>query len=284
MIIERLIYTNSDGESIEFSALSPFHVNNKEMQGINDIRNEVYSSAGIGQRGETVTGQDVESREIELSGSIKIQNRDHARRYARLYTHVLNPELSGTLEYICGDIDRAIDCRVIDSTPSKGDILTNVSVSFLCSNPMWRDKESSMIEFITVSGGLEFPVEIEDWGIGGIFKTTEIDIDNPGDVAVGMVITLAASGTIADPTITNETTGDSISYIGPLVDTESLVIDTRYGLKTMKLNGVSVLAYLDPGSVFIQLAPGINHISYSAATGAAHITATIEFTPEYWGV
>ena len=50
---EKLIYTNERGESIEFSPASSYHVNFKDVTGLSDVRNAIYSTHqqhGAGRR------------------------------------------------------------------------------------------------------------------------------------------------------------------------------------------------------------------------------------------
>ena len=44
---EKLIYTNERGESIEFSPASSYHVNFKDVTGLSDVRNAIYSTNSI---------------------------------------------------------------------------------------------------------------------------------------------------------------------------------------------------------------------------------------------
>ena len=48
---EKLIYTNERGESIEFSPASSYHVNFKDVTGLSDVRNAIYSTNSMGQDG-----------------------------------------------------------------------------------------------------------------------------------------------------------------------------------------------------------------------------------------
>ena len=53
---EKLIYTNERGESIEFSPASSYHVNFKDVTGLSDVRNAIYSTNSMGQDGDTYWG------------------------------------------------------------------------------------------------------------------------------------------------------------------------------------------------------------------------------------
>ena len=52
-IKEKLIYTNERGESIEFSPRSSYHTNFKDVKGLSDVRNAIYSANSMGQDGDT---------------------------------------------------------------------------------------------------------------------------------------------------------------------------------------------------------------------------------------
>lgn len=113
--IEKLIYTNERGESITFSHASIFHTN--EVSGLSDVRNEIYSINSMGQDGDTYLGNRIQSREIEIVGSIKERDKDRMRDYRRQMNRVLNPQYSATLTYEYGDFRRVIDCK-IDNAPT----------------------------------------------------------------------------------------------------------------------------------------------------------------------
>lgn len=113
--IEKLIYTNERGESITFSHASIFHTN--EVSGLSDVRNEIYSINSMGQDGDTYLGNRIQSREIEIVGSIRERDKDRMRDYRRQMNRVLNPQYSATLTYEYGDFRRVIDCK-IDNAPA----------------------------------------------------------------------------------------------------------------------------------------------------------------------
>lgn len=135
--IEKLIYTNERGESITFSHASIFHTN--EVSGLSDVRNEIYSINSMGQDGDTYLGNRIQSREIEIVGSIRERDKDRMRDYRRQMNRVLNPQYSATLTYECGDFRRVIDCK-IDNAPAftRKAIFQDFTIQLLCLNPFWR--------------------------------------------------------------------------------------------------------------------------------------------------
>ena len=76
---EKLIYTNERGESIEFSPASSYHVNFKDVTGLSDVRNAIYSTNSMGQDGDTYLGYRIESRDIDIVGYIKERDKQAAQ-------------------------------------------------------------------------------------------------------------------------------------------------------------------------------------------------------------
>ena len=70
-IQEKLTYTNERGESIVFSPASPYHVNFKDVSGLSDVQNAIYSTNSMGQDGDTYLGYRIESRDIDMSPSVR---------------------------------------------------------------------------------------------------------------------------------------------------------------------------------------------------------------------
>lgn len=186
--IEKLIYTNERGESITFSHASIFHTN--EVSGLSDVRNEIYSINSMGQDGDTYLGNRIQSREIEIVGSIRERDKDRMRDYRRQMNRVLNPQYSATLTYEYGDFRRVIDCK-IDNAPAftRKAIFQDFTIQLLCLNPFWRKEAKTRDDIATWIGGLEFPVEIplaEGWEIGYRQPSLIVNVYNEGDVQAGI--------------------------------------------------------------------------------------------------
>ena len=97
---EKLIYTNERGESIEFSPASSYHVNFKDVTGLSDVRNAIYSTNSMGQDGDTYLGYRIESRDIDIVGYIKERDKQAAQNLRRKLNRILNPQYEATLTYV----------------------------------------------------------------------------------------------------------------------------------------------------------------------------------------
>ena len=113
---EALKYVNSRGESITFGIGSKYHVNvQKDVTGISDVTNTIYSTESVGQHGDTLVGNRIEPREIEIIGKIQDADKYTQLRLRREAARILNPDLPGTLYYIYGDFVQKIGAKVKES-------------------------------------------------------------------------------------------------------------------------------------------------------------------------
>ena len=169
---EKLTYTNERGESIVFSPSSSYHVNFKDVSGLSDVQNAIYSTNSMGQDGDTYLGYRIESRDIDIVGHIKERDKIAVQELRRNLNRILNPQYSATLTYELGDFKRVIGCT-INNAPifKRGTILEQFTIQLSCLNPFWREEAETREDIATWIGGFEFPVpdglEItEDWEIG----------------------------------------------------------------------------------------------------------------------
>lgn len=292
--IEKLIYTNERGETIEFSHASVYHTN--EVSGLSDIRNAIYSINSMGQDGDTYLGNRIQSREIEIVGSIATRNKDETVTLRRRLNHVLNPQIGATLTYVYGDFKRVIDCRV-DNAPvySRKAIFQDYTVQLVCHNPFWREEAESKTDIASWIGGFEFPeplgLEIpmeEGWEIGYREPSLIVNVYNGGDVKSGVRIDFRALGTVVNPTLLNIDTQEFIKVNYILEAGDVLSVSTYYGQKEvfLKTGGQTIDAfrYLDPDSSYIQLEVGDNLFRYDAESNVAGLEVSIYHNNQYLGV
>lgn len=290
--IERLIYTNERGESVEFSHASIYHTN--EVSGLNDIRNAIYSFNSMGQDGDTYLGNRIESREIEIVGNINERSKDALISRRRQLSHVLNPQLNAVLTYQYGDFERIIDCKVDNAPvlPPKSGVFQSFTVQLLCLDPFWRDKTESRADIASWIGAFEFAVEIPiatGIQLGYREPSLIVNVYNGGDVRCGMRVDFRATGTVTDPKILNVDTGEYIQFNNlTLTAGDVLTVSTYYGKKqiTLTQSGITsdAFRYLDVDSTYIQLALGDNLFRYEAGSNAEGLEVSIYHNNKYLGV
>lgn len=294
MEYERLIYTNSRGESVELSPKSIFHVNvAKDVSGIADVKNTIYTSSSMSQHGETYLGQKFDTRDVDISGTIATTDKDTAITLRRKLQKILNPELEGTLTYIYKDFVRVINCRAADAPQFKRkSVFYTFTISLDCLSPFWREEQETKQEVASWVSSFMFELEIPDDGDGIEFGYREpniiVDVYNEGDVATGMRILFTASGTLTNPVLLNVNTGEFIKINATLLSGDVVEINTAYGEKGAILtrNGEksNYFRYIDVDSTFMQLEIGDNVFRYSADSGDDALEVTIYHSDKYLGV
>ena len=293
-IIEKLTYTNERGESIEFHARSVYHTNiSKQVSGMSDVRNTIFSINSMGQDGDTDIDNRIEPREIEILGSIKEKNRATAREYRRRMNRILNPQFNATLTYEYGDYKRIIPCKVDEESPkfTYEAIFYDYTIQLKCSNPFWRKDGKTRNDIATWMGLFEFPEEIsidEGWEVGYREPSLIVDVYNEGDVKSGMRVEFKALGGVKNPMILNVKTQEFIKINMEMIAGDVLMVNTAYSEKEVALtrSGVTTDAYryLDSYSKYLQLETGDNLFRYSAEENLENLEITIHHDDLYLGV
>lgn len=287
-MIEKLIYENERGGRLVFSHRSVYHT--VEVTGLSDVRNTIFRASSIGQDGSSYVGSQIESREIEIVGSIRAQDRDKMRAYRREMNRVLNPKYAATLTYEYGDFRRAIDCRV-ENAPvfSRKNILQDFTIQLLCPDPFWREEKAREDILAGWVGGFEFPVEPDaEWEVGRKAPLI-VNVFNGGNIPAGMVVEFRARwGAVVNPSIVNLETGEYIKFKINMSPGDVLTVNTGYSKKDAVLKSsdaeTNVLKLMDAGSTFIQLAEGDNLFRCEAGSGADNMEITVYHTGLYLGV
>lgn len=136
----------------------------------------------------------------------------------------------------------------------KGSISRSVSVTLTMPDPYWY---SAYTDQISLGGTTNAPLilpAVLPWTLGGITGASG-SILNEGNADSYPVITIV--GTCSSISISNSTTGESISINGSLTDSDTLVIDCRPSTCGVWLNGVPRIDLkTSPG--WIHCAPGWN--------------------------
>ena len=266
-IQEKLTYTNERGESIVFSPASSYHVNFKDVSGLSDVQNAIYSTNSMGQDGDTYLGYRIESRDIDIVGHIKERDKIAIQELRRNLNRILNPQYSATLTYELGDFKRVIGCT-INNAPifKRGTIFEQFTIQLSCLNPFWREEAETREDIATWIGGFEFPVPD----------------------GLGIRIEFRALGALTNPQLLNVNTQEFIKANISLEAGDVLTVSTGYGEKSVKLlsGGVEsdAFRYLDVDSSYLQLAVGDILFRYSADTNAENLEVSIYHNNLYLGV
>lgn len=294
MNIEKLTYTNERGGSIAFSRVSPYHVNFKDVSGLSDVRNAIYSINSMGQDGDTYLGNRIESRDIEIVGFIKERDKAELQALRRSMNRILNPQYTATLTYEFGSFKRVIGCT-IDNAPAfvRKKIFEQFTVQLTCLNPFWREEAETREDIATWIGGFEFPVPdglqlFDGWQIGYRQPSLIVNVYNSGDVKAGIRIAFRALGAVTNPQLLNVDTQEFIKLNLEMLAGDVLTVSTGYGEKSVTLTRGGVTSdafrYLDVDSSYLQLSVGDNLFRYSAAANTENLEVSIYHNNFFLGV
>lgn len=291
MIDEKMIFTNSRGESLEFSKKRPYILTRIR----DSLDADVQTQKAPFQDGTTYIDTLMDEREITLELAIfeRTQTQVFERRAEIL--RVLNPKLGeGTLKYIYGDQEKEVKV-VVERAPkflsgqeNRSPDFQSVRINLLCPSPFWLDVEETEIKFVAISGGLEFPIEIDPtMEFETMTGDRERSIINNGDVPTPVKIEFR--GPSLNPKIENKTTGEYIKINQDLLENQRLIINTAFGNKVATLIDANneesnALHYIDTESTFWNLIVGENVIEYTAETGQENAIVTLEYKRRYMGV
>lgn len=292
---ESLVYVNARGEKITFGIGSKYHVNvQKDVTGISDLTNTIYSTSSMGQHGDTYAGNRIEPREIEIYGKIQDPDKDTQLRLRRDALKILNPELDGTLYYIYGDFTRKIGAKVKESPRfTHKDISQEFSIVFKCLDPFWNEESEQRTDVASWIGDWEFPCEIdkddpEDMIFGHHEESIIVDVYNAGHVSTGMKVVFRALGALSNPQLFNVNTREFIKVNFDMVAGDVITVDTSYGNKSITLQRsgeeTNLYRYMDADSTFLQLDIGDNIFRYDADAGETNLEVTVYFAQKYLGV
>jgi hypothetical protein len=292
---ESLTYTNARGESITFGIGSKFHVNvQKDVSGISDLKNTIYSTSSMGQHGDTYAGNRIEPRDIEMSGKIKDPGKDTQLSLRRQMLKILNPELDGTLYYNYGNFSRKIGAKVKESPRfSHRGLSQEFSILFKCLDPFWREETDQHVDMASWLPDWVFPTvidkdDLESMIYGHREITVIVDVYNAGHVSTGMLIQFKALGSLTGPELFNLNTREFMKIDYTMQADDVITVDTSYGNKSITLlrGGVktNLYRYMNVDSTFLQLDIGDNLFRYNADSGLTNLEVTVNFAQKYLGV
>jgi hypothetical protein len=281
--MQRIIYTNAQGQSVELKSSAPFLL--QSIDGLGDVDADIQTQKAPFQDGSTYIDSVLQERAISLEIVI-LADKSTLLEKRQYLASVFNPKLGkGVLRYENGETIREIEA-VPDGVPAfpsgrenRGPTFQKVLVNLLCPNPFWKSPE--ITEEPTFEPLFQFPFE----GVFeiGIQRDKRI-IVNDGDAPAPLYIEFF--GPAVNPIIINRTTGEFIKVNQTLQEGEVMKIDTTPGRKSVYFvqpDGTerNVFNWIDLNSSFFQLVVGENEIEYSADSDIQGAIVNISYRKLY---
>lgn len=210
--MQKLVWQNSLGNEIDLTK-PPYGVTNWE--GFSNTSLNIQSQQVPFQDGGVFIDALMEQRELNITLAMQDENNlENRYRMRRELIHILNPKLGeGYLIYTNDFTSKRIKCvpqiPLFENHNSNDSGTPKASLTWIACEPYWEDLEEIKVDFSI-----------------GQFPTIRNDGDVPTDVEIEI------TGTVAQPQITNETTGKKIK-LTDVVDMPT-IINTNSGKKSVK--------------------------------------------------
>lgn len=288
--MEKLVFMNNRGQSIELKNSGPFLLT--KIEGTGSPKTTLLTSKAPNQDGKSYHGSLLEERILPIEGAIIGDSIEDVYRKRKELCSIFNPKIPGTLTYINNYGQYRVDC-VIEDSPVFKEKTANIQdflIQVYCPNPYWLDTIEYKEEIASWIGDFEFSLEILEAGIevGHRESNLIVNVNNEGDVECGMRIEFKALATVVNPSLLNIYTQEYLKIKRTLQVGDKLVISTHFSNKKVELvrSGVvtNVFNYIDLNSTFLQLDIGDNLFRYDAENGIDNLEVSIYYRPQYIGV
>lgn len=285
--MERLIFTNSRGESVELKNSAPFLL--EKPEGFGSPQARLITSKGVGQDGENYHETLMEGRDIRIEVAILANSNIELFELRRSLNRIFNPKLKeGTLVYE-NDYGKWDIKAASVQAPVEGEKFSSsqkMMIHLRASNPFWREIYAKSEEIAVWMGGLRFPLRLPTRF--AVKSEPRMNIINKGDIKAPVEIEIVGPAT--NPKISNRHTEEFIKVNKTLDVTDRLYITTYFGEKRAFIKdneGVetNVLNWIDLASTMdFGLEVGDNVIEFSSDDELLKARIFIKYRNLYIGV
>ena len=272
----------------------------ESISGIHAADTALRVTYPAGMDGSMYHGLTVSDREITLTMHIKGVDRADMYRHRERLIKVLSSSYSargrqGQLWYE-NDHGRWWIPAVVSQGPivmgaRKGNYQT-VQIVFYCPDPDFRMPYPIRARQAYIAGGFKFPLIIPaatEPNPGVMFGSRgyRAVIDITGDRPTPIEITITGPALL--PKVTNNRTGEYLAVNQPLLEGDTLTINTERGNKRAYIthpdgSETNAMGWLEAGSVWFQLEPGENELEYVSGDDTTTASSVIEAWPRVSGV
>lgn len=221
------------------------------------------------QIGETVSNTEIGTRDVSITGWAVAGIGKTMKDLKNTLNHFINPLEPIELYY------------------------SNFVLKFIPSNTIvygnsYKDNNDKICKF-SIYGVAYDPMFLQDSPSSEIFAGASPYVsktyNNTGDIPIGIVVTITASGAVVNPYIHNITTGEKLTLQTSLGSSDTIYIDTRPGKKSLEdPGGINLFQYKTLDSQWPQLKVGSNTVRFGATSGANNMNIKTELWKAYWEV
>lgn len=282
--MRKVIYTNVNGHTIEFSRASGIHITDDMGLSKNSIT--LSESTVSNQIGSSITGKVVESKNFTITGRFKYDPSIRKKMLA-----IILPGVEATFRYI--DEEEGIDVYWVVEPKETPYISWNKNwqdFQFILHAPFPYPKESreQIFNFNELVSNFRFP---RNFSSTIPFKISTrkckplLTFLNQGDLPSGFIVRMVAEAEVKNPRIVNVITQNHLSFGKEhelsMINGDILEISTFTNQKYCHLirgeEVINVFWMMDFDSVFFQLTVGENVLRYSADENEQNLIVELLF-------
>lgn len=253
-----------------------------DIDGFTEGAVSISSSVLADTDGDVVNAQAVNARDVTITFRFKdVMPVEDAKRYLLRYFK-LKKEVVLELDYR-GRTSRLTGTVQGISIP-RFTLGVSAQVDIHCSSPFWEDV-ADLVQMISDVVAMHHwpihPTELEPIIMGQLTDVYQATVVNDGDTTVGMVITITADREVSDPVIMLDMTDLFFKVEVDMEAGDELVIDTRKGSKSVRLNGESIMNRVVAGSTWLQLEIGSNTLVCTNSLDGKGMTYNVTANERY---
>ena len=290
-MVDQMVWSAPDGSTVNLSDWSGgYYQLGDNTTGLRSPTYDLATSRFAGVDGTTVTAVRANPAEPTVALLIEASTKQLFRAKARALVRAMRPKAGpGTLTVTTewGD-SRSLSCYCTGGL--EGDQANNVGGSglwwrmvlkFYAPSPWWQGDERT-ITFGLSAPSAFFPIPPVLLSASNIQGALSIDLSD-ADAPSFPVWTITGPGSAL--TLSNTTTGRSIQLNTPIGDGQTVVIDTRPGLQSVRDgSGVNLMGSLASDPALFPLVEGVNQVSALMAGAGAASSITGVYRPSYAGI
>lgn len=293
MLSRMLIENVENKKQIELTQLvgSRYVFKNEDIDwGSADAQHNIYSYPG--QVGSYVSSTNVKERTVILrgyvvyvptKGELQLEHSDLLRiieskieEGKNFLSNIANPlqyvRVTVGDYYITGKPDSSVTFG--KKLEENNEYFCKFTISLYCNDPMFHRKTNVQTVLSGSEPGFHFPLILKNTGFifGRRYSYSLIGVVNDGDVPVGGIFTIQATGTVKNVKIENVYTGEFVKIYKTLTAGEKVTINTTDGKERSivgELNGVvkNYFQYWGFEGSWLQFGIGTSLIGYSVEEG-----------------
>lgn len=280
---------NSSGNIMTLTGVEPIY-QIISITGLNPPSAQINTTTIVGLDGAVFNSSKLQTRNLVLT--VKINGNVEQNRLL-LYSYFKTKDWC-KFYYTNESLDVSIE-GYVESVEC--DLFSNsemAQISILCPYPYFKSLSEILTDSSKSIPQFYFPFSInigEPVVISTLDESSGIAVYNSSESETGVTVQINILDACNSIEIKNITTGDDFEINFSFLANDTIIINTNKGQKSIKLIRAGVItnifAALQQGSVFFQLAPGVNNFEYLVDNSAANndeVTITFRYYNIYRGV